>query len=83
MWSDQALPIVGPCNMQCFLTKDGPRFFEINARFGAGSVLSMQAGLNGPLALVAMVRGQPLPPLEPRAGVYMLRYWQEVFVETA
>ena len=27
----EALPIIGPCNMQCFLTDDGPRFFEINA----------------------------------------------------
>jgi carbamoyl-phosphate synthase large subunit len=76
----EALPIVGPCNIQCFLTDDGPRFFEINARFGAGSVLSMQAGLNGPAALVALVRGQPLPALEARAGVSMMRYWEEVFV---
>lgn len=77
----EALPIVGPCNIQCFLTDDGPRFFEINARFGAGSVLSMQAGLNGPLALVAMLRRQPLRPLEPRPDVAMCRYWQEVFLE--
>jgi carbamoyl-phosphate synthase large subunit len=79
----EALPIVGACNMQCFLTDDGPRFFEINARFGAGSVLSMQAGLNGPAALVAMARGQTLPMLKPRTNVSMLRYWQEVFVENA
>jgi carbamoyl-phosphate synthase large subunit len=77
----EALPIIGPCNIQCFLTHDGPRFFEINARFGAGSVLSMQAGLNGPLALVAMARQQPLPPLVARPDVSMLRFWQEVFVE--
>ena len=79
----EALPIVGACNMQCFLTDDGPKFFEINARFGAGSVLSMQAGLNGPAALVAMARGQALPSLKPRANVAMLRYWQEVFTEIA
>ena len=63
-----------------FPDRGRPRFFEINARFGAGSVLSMQAGLNGPAALVALVRGQPLPPLETRAGVAMMRYWEEVFV---
>jgi carbamoyl-phosphate synthase large subunit len=79
----EALPIVGACNMQCFLTEDGPRFFEINARFGAGSVLSMQAGLNGPAALVSMARGQTLPMLKPRSNMSMLRYWQEVFVENA
>ena len=77
----ESLPIIGPCNIQCFLTDAGPVFFEINARFGAGSILSMKAGLNGPAALVAMARGRPLPPLEARADVTMLRYWQEVFVE--
>lgn len=77
----EALPIVGPCNMQCFLTPQGPVFFEINARFGAGSVLSMHAGLNGPLALVALARKRPLPPLEPRGDVAMVRYWQEAFIE--
>jgi carbamoyl-phosphate synthase large subunit len=77
----EALPIIGPCNMQCFLTDNGPRFFEINARFGAGSVLSMHAGLNGPWALVALARKQPLPSLVARPDVSMLRFWQEVFVE--
>src|SRR5262249_26243737 len=71
----EALPIVGACNMQCFLTSDGPKFFEINARFGAGSILSMQAGLNGPAAIVAMARGQTLPMIRPRSGVSMMRYW--------
>jgi carbamoyl-phosphate synthase large subunit len=77
----EALSIVGACNMQCFLTDDGPKFFEINARFGAGSILSMQAGLNGPAAIVAMARGQTLPMIRPRPDVSMMRYWQEVFVE--
>jgi carbamoyl-phosphate synthase large subunit len=76
----EALPIVGPANIQCFLTSEGPRFFEINARFGAGTILSIQAGMNGPLALVQMVRGQAPTDLTARSGVLMLRYWQEVFV---
>jgi carbamoyl-phosphate synthase large subunit len=75
----EGLPIIGPANVQCFLTDDGPRVFEINARFGAGSVLSMHAGMNGPAALVALARGRPVPPLESRPGVWMFRYWQEVF----
>jgi carbamoyl-phosphate synthase large subunit len=76
----EGLPIIGPCNIQCFLTNDGPRFFEINARFGAGSILSMHAGMNGPLALVDLARGRPLRDLTARPDVLMLRYWQEVFV---
>jgi carbamoyl-phosphate synthase large subunit len=75
----EGLPIVGPSNIQCFLTDAGPAVFEINARFGAASILSIQAGMNGPAALVAMARGEALPPLAPRPGVLMLRYWQEVF----
>jgi carbamoyl-phosphate synthase large subunit len=76
----EGLPIIGPSNIQCFLTPDGPRFFEINARFGAGSILSMHAGMNGPLALVELARGRQPRDLAARPDVLMLRYWQEVFV---
>lgn len=76
----EGLPIVGPANIQCFLTAEGPRFFEINARFGAGTVLSIHAGMNGPLALVQTVRGEAPGDLTARSDVLMLRYWQEVFV---
>src|SRR5262249_60721105 len=55
----EGLPLVGAGNVQCFLTDGGPRFFEINARFGAGTVLSIEAGMNGPLALVDLHRGRP------------------------
>jgi carbamoyl-phosphate synthase large subunit len=78
----EGLPIHGPSNIQCFLTDSGPMFFEINARFGAGSILSIRAGMNGPMALVALARGQAPPDLTPRPGVMMFRYWQEVFVPT-
>jgi carbamoyl-phosphate synthase large subunit len=76
----EGLPIMGAANIQCFLTAQGPRFFEINARFGAGTILSIEAGLNGPRALVNLARGRPVGELSPRSGVLMLRYWQEVFV---
>lgn len=75
----EPLPIIGPSNIQCFLTDEGVRFFEINARFGAASILSIEAGMNGPAALVAMIRGEKLPPLTPRPNLLMMRYWQEVF----
>lgn len=77
----EGLPIIGPCNIQCFLTAQGPQFIEINPRFGAGTALSINAGLNGPVALVAMAQGKPMPELRPRPNVWMLRYWQEVYVE--
>lgn len=77
----EGLPIIGPSNIQCFLTDEGPQFFEVNPRFGAGTALSIRAGLNGPAALIAMAQGKPIPELKPRPNVWMLRYWQEVFVE--
>lgn len=77
----EGLPIIGPSNIQCFLTDQGPQFFEINPRFGAGTALSINAGLNGPAALVAMAQDKPIPELKPHSNVSMLRYWQEVFVE--
>jgi carbamoyl-phosphate synthase large subunit len=76
----EGLPIVGAANVQCFLTDDGPRFFEINARFGAGTVLSIEAGMNGPAVLADLARGRQVRDLTPRPGILMLRYWQEVFV---
>jgi carbamoyl-phosphate synthase large subunit len=75
----EPLPIIGPSNIQCFLTDEGVRFFEINARFGAGTILSIAAGMNGPAGLVAMARGENLPPLVARPGLTMMRYWQEVY----
>jgi len=76
----EGLPICGPANIQCFSTDDGPKFFEINARFGAGTILSIHAGMNGPLTLVDMARGRPVRDLKARPRVLMMRYWQEVFV---
>jgi carbamoyl-phosphate synthase large subunit len=76
----EGLPIYGAANIQCFLTVDGPVFFEINARFGAGTILSINAGMNGPLALVDLARGRPVRDLTPQPDVLMMRYWQEVFV---
>jgi carbamoyl-phosphate synthase large subunit len=75
----EPLPIIGPSNIQCFLTDEGAQFIEINPRFGAATILSIEAGMNGPAALVAMVRGKELPTLSPRRDLLMMRYWQEVF----
>jgi carbamoyl-phosphate synthase large subunit len=77
----ERLPVIGAANVQCFMTDEGVRFFEINARFGAGTALSIHAGMNGPLALVALARARPLPDLAARPGELMMRYWQEVFAE--
>lgn len=77
----EGLPIIGPANIQCFLTDRGPQFIEINPRFGAGTILSIKAGLNGPAALVNIAREKNNQNLKPRPNVWMFRYWQEVFVD--
>jgi carbamoyl-phosphate synthase large subunit len=74
------LGLAGPACLQCFLTPAGPRFTEINPRFGAATVLSVHAGLNGPLFLLEQALGLEASPLLPRAGVRMLRWWQEVIL---
>lgn len=75
------LKLVGPANMQCMLTDSGPQFFEVNPRFGAGTALSIEAGLDGPAILMELLDGHRPPRPRPRANVWMLRHWEEVFWE--
>lgn len=77
----EGLPIIGPANIQCFLTESGPQFFEINPRFGAGTILSINAGLNSPEALINLARKQPVPKLNSSPNKWMFRYWEEVYLE--
>lgn len=77
-----ALGLAGPACIQCFLTPEGPRFTEINPRFGAATVLSVHAGLNGPLFLLEQALGLAPSPLVARPGIRMLRWWQEVILDS-
>lgn len=82
----RAAAISGQCNIQCIQRKsDGQLFFiEINPRFAAGGLmLAVAAGANIPLLLIKMLLGRPIEKeeLEYRSGVYMLRYWEELFLE--
>lgn len=76
-----ALGLRGPCNVQGRLGPAGPAFFEVNPRFSAGLPLTVAAGLNSPRLLVEAALGAEIPParLAWRAGVSMVRYWQEGF----
>jgi carbamoylphosphate synthase large subunit len=44
--------LVGPCNLQCKMTADGPRFFEINARFTGITAVRAAMGFNEVEALL-------------------------------
>jgi carbamoyl-phosphate synthase large subunit len=76
-----ALGMRGACNVQGRLGPRGPAFFEVNPRFSAGLPLTVAAGLNGPRLLVEAALGRAVAPerLAWRAGVSMVRYWQEGF----
>jgi carbamoyl-phosphate synthase large subunit len=78
----ESLGLTGPANIQCFQTKEGLRFTEINPRFSAGLPLTVEAGVPTPLWLLKLTVGQPVsaPPIGTfRENLAMVRYWQEFF----
>lgn len=79
----QALPAVGPISVQCLLHAGLPHFTEINARFGGGLPLSIAAGVDVPLLLLARAAGRPvaLPPLGAyQTGLYLTRFDDSFFL---
>ncbi|MDA2916141.1 ATP-grasp domain-containing protein [Nitrospinae bacterium AH_259_B05_G02_I21] len=79
----EKLGIIGPCNIQCFKNDLGLFFFEINPRYSGTLPLTLAAGFNSPAVLAQMRLGRRFKPFigEFEEGVYMMRYWQEVFVD--
>jgi carbamoyl-phosphate synthase large subunit len=86
-WIERVLDVcaasgaIGPLTLQAFLTPTGPVLSEINARFGGGFPLALEAGGDYPAWLLDMVAGRPVEPrlraYEP--GVYMTRSHVEHF----
>jgi len=81
----QSLKIIGPCNIQFFRTSQG--FFstaEVNPRFSGGLSLSIKAGFNSPLLLVKLLKGEKISYKlgEYKEGLYMVRFWEEIFTKT-
>jgi carbamoyl-phosphate synthase large subunit len=56
----QALPTIGPINVQCMLKDGVPHFTEINARQGGGAPLGIAAGADWPRWLLARAVGLPV-----------------------
>jgi carbamoyl-phosphate synthase large subunit len=77
----EGLGIIGPACLQCYHTDAGPAWFEVNPRFGGGSILSYAAGLNSPLMLLKSVLGMPPGEFRATGVLRMMRYWMEVFVD--
>ncbi len=88
-WLERVLKICGdhgargPITLQCFLSPRGPLLTEINPRFGGGFPLTDEAGGHYPEWCVAMAMGESVAPRigEFRRGLYMTRYYSEIFFE--
>jgi carbamoyl-phosphate synthase large subunit len=80
----EALPIIGPANVQCFREPDGElQVTDVNPRFGGGFPLPTAAGSRYPeLALALALGEQPEQRLgEFREGVVMTRFFSQVILE--
>jgi carbamoyl-phosphate synthase large subunit len=82
-----AVGLIGHNVVQAFYAPEiGPRFIEINPRFGGASNLSIQAGLASPERLLQMLQGHGEAAAAPRPitlGLTMLRYSQDRLVSEA
>ncbi len=77
------LGLVGHNTIQCFDTKSGVEFIEVNPRFGGAANLGFAAGCCSPRLLIDMVRGESVPPRigQFKADLIMLRYSQDLFMQ--
>jgi carbamoyl-phosphate synthase large subunit len=78
------LTLIGPTCIQIIVTPDGnPFVLEINLRIGGGAALSIASGVTIINDLIDIAKGKPINPIKsPKENLLMLRYWEEVFVES-
>lgn len=86
-WTEEIirrLKIVGPANVQCFLTPEGEVVFtEVNARLAGTAVLTMAAGIPYAEAILDFIADAPVQRhIAPVAECVMLRYWDEMVLTT-
>jgi carbamoyl-phosphate synthase large subunit len=83
----RALGMTGQGNVQLLRATSGgpPKFIELNPKFAAGMGLTIGAGLNLPLVYVKLALGLPVgaSELTRRADVWMLRAWEERYVDAS
>jgi carbamoyl-phosphate synthase large subunit len=76
------LGLVGPANVQGFVSDDGGvTFIEVNPRFSGGLPLSLAAGADLVGQYLRGIHGEPIERdrLAYRAGVTMIRHFEEIF----
>ncbi|MBI2871168.1 MAG: ATP-grasp domain-containing protein [Candidatus Omnitrophica bacterium] len=79
----RAFGVDGPANVQCIVRGGKIWFLELNPKFGTGLSLTAAAGVNVPLIHLKMAMGTCVTAraLDFKHDLYMLRYWEEVFVD--
>jgi carbamoyl-phosphate synthase large subunit len=79
----EAFPLTPRGNLQFKQSRGDGEYYliEVNPKFGAGLPLTTAAGVNMPLLLLKILRGETIPPMIGpfRNNLVMLRHWAEVF----
>ena len=74
--------LIGPSCIQCFKKKKSVKFIEINNRFGGGSALSFKADHTIITNIIRIAKHKkPIKSEGFVSGLYMLRYYDEVFLD--
>ena len=81
----RVLPCAGAVNVQCRVVQGRPVVFEINPRFSGGIPLTIAAGADFPMMLVALAAGQRVAPAigRFRGDLWMTNYESSVFLDAA
>ena len=79
----KALGLVGPLNVQCFVSAEGEvAYTEINARLAGTAILSQAAGVPLFQGILDLACGRrPAPWLKPCEPLLMFRHWEETFLQ--
>lgn len=79
----EKIKIQGAANVEVFVDGDKISLIEINPRLSAGSIISTAAGINIAELTIEAFSGKPhiQAPRTYKEGVYMTRYWEEVFYD--
>jgi carbamoyl-phosphate synthase large subunit len=73
--------LIGPAVIQCIKKDRTIKFIEINARFGGGSILSLEADPSIITNLIRIAeRKEPVPSEGFTENLVMMRYYNEVFL---
>ncbi|AGG65758.1 ATP-grasp domain-containing protein [Corynebacterium callunae] len=78
----ESLPMPGHSTVQCFKTKEGVEFIEVNPRFGGGAPMSIAAGADSCKRLVELLNGGVLEYDESyEDGLTFLRFDQSIVLK--